>query len=96
MTLLEEIKTALRIKAAVFDEGELGPLIEACKLDLRLSGVNQITEDDALVRQAVKLYAKANFGFSEDSGKFANAYEALKNSMALSGDYGGDAGAVPG
>lgn len=95
MKLLEEIKTALRIKAAVFDEGELLPLIEACKIDLGLSGVKQITEDDALVRQAVKLYVKANFGFSEDSEKFARAYEALKNSMALSGDYGGGAGAVP-
>lgn len=94
MTLLEEVKISLRIKAAAFDEGEIAPLIDACKIDLRLSGVNKLDEEDPLVRQAAKLYAKANFGFSEDSEKFQRAYEALKNSMALSGEYGGGGDAV--
>ncbi|MGN0594807.1 MAG: head-tail connector protein [Hominimerdicola sp.] len=87
MTTLEEVKTALRLTSNAFDEGELLPLIESCKLDLSVSGVKIISEDDALIRQAIKLYCKANFGNNEDSVKFQTAYDKLKDSLALCGDY---------
>lgn len=85
--ILDEVKTALRLTSDAFNEGELLPLIECCKLDLSVSGVKRITEDDALIRQAIKLYCKANFGNNEDSVKFQVAYDKLKDSLALCGDY---------
>lgn len=89
MTLLEETRCRLRIVSEAFDEGELAPLIEACKQDLRMSGVENIDEEDPLTRQAVCLYCKAFFGYSEESEQFERAYTALKQSMALCSDYNG-------
>lgn len=80
------VRTRLRIKSAAFDEAELGPLIQAAMRDLRRVGVHT-PEDDPLVAQAVVLYCKANFGFEQDGARFQQAYEALRDSMALSGDY---------
>lgn len=95
MALIDDVKVNLRIKSTAFDASEIQPIIDACKADLKLSGVNKIEENDPLIRRAVVLYAKANFGYSEDSDKFMQAYTALKGSLALSGDYnGGDTGAV--
>lgn len=87
MELLEEIKVILRITSNSFDTGEILPLINSCKVDLSLAGVKKINEDDALIRQAIKLYCKANFGNREDSEKYQLAYEKLKDSLALCGDY---------
>lgn len=95
MALIDDVKVNLRIKSTAFDVSEIQPIIDACKADLKLSGVNKIKENDPLIERAIVLYAKANFGYSEDSDKFMQAYTALKDSLALSGDYnGGDAGAV--
>lgn len=87
MELLEEIKVILRITSNSFDAGEILPLINSCKVDLSLAGVKKINEDDALIRQAIKLYCKANFGNREDSEKYQLAYGKLKDSLALCGDY---------
>lgn len=87
MELLEEIRIALRITSNGFDIAEITPLINSCKIDLSVSGVKNINEDDALIRQAIKLYCKANFGYREDSEKFQMAYTKLKDSLALCGDY---------
>jgi hypothetical protein len=62
-------------------------MIDACKIDLKLSGVNKIEDSDPLTQRAVILYSKANFGFSADSERYQKAYDMLKNSMALSDDY---------
>lgn len=95
MALIDDVKVNLRIKSTAFDVSEIQPIIDACKADLKLSGVNKIKENDPLIERAIVLYAKANFGYSEDSDKFMQAYTALKDSLALSGDYnGGDTGAV--
>lgn len=84
--MLDKIKLALRISDDTFDD-ELKDLQSACHQDLRISGVKNIDEADALVTRAIILYCKANFGFGDDKEKFAHAYEALKTSMSLSGDY---------
>lgn len=89
MTLLEEIKNKLRLVSSDFDEGELAPLIEACKGDLRMSGVIQLNTEDPLIRQAVSLYCKAFFGYSDDAERYMKAYTALKQSMALCSEYNG-------
>lgn len=94
--MLDKVKNALRVKTAAFDD-EIQDLIDACKADLRLVGVN-VPEDtpaegkeaaarDPLITRAIVLYAKANFGYSEDSEKYRAAYDYLKCSLSLAGDY---------
>lgn len=94
--MLDKVKNALRVKTAAFDD-EIQDLIDACKADLRLVGVN-VPEDtpaegkeaaagDLLITRAIVLYAKANFGYSEDSEKYRAAYDYLKCSLSLAGDY---------
>lgn len=86
-TLLEEALTWLRHSDdGVFDE-EVADEIEACKADLKKRGVDVISEDNPLVRKAVKLYVKAGFGFSADQNKYMDMYESLANSMASSNLY---------
>lgn len=95
--MLDKVKNALRVKTNAFDD-EVQGLIDACKADLRLVGVN-VPEDqppaegvtptagDPLITRAIILYAKANFGYSEDSEKYRQAYDYLKCSLSLAGDY---------
>lgn len=94
--MLDKVKNALRVKTAAFDD-EIQDLIDACKADLRLVGVN-VPEDtpaegkeaaagDPLITRAIVLYAKTNFGYSEDSEKYRAAYDYLKCSLSLAGDY---------
>ena len=85
--MLERVKLALRIKSDKLDD-EIVDLIEACKVDLGLSGVRKIEDTDPLIQQAIKLYCKANFGLdNKDSEKYQKSYEMLKISLSLCGDY---------
>ncbi|MFR2388039.1 head-tail connector protein [Intestinibacter bartlettii] len=85
--MLNNIKLALRISTDSFDE-ELRDLINACKSDLKLSGITNIDEDDSLIKRAIILYCKANFGLdNKDSEKYNKSYDLLKQHLALSGDY---------
>jgi hypothetical protein len=94
--MLDKVKNALRVKTAAFDD-EIQDLIDACKADLRLVGVNvpedtpaegkEVAAGDPLITRAIVLYAKANFGYSEDSEKYRAAYDYLKCSLSLAGDY---------
>lgn len=81
--LIEKLKVRLRI--TILDE-EVEDLVKACQKDLEISGIYG-EFDDSLYYQAIVLYLKANFGYSDQQEKFQRAYEALKISMALSGDY---------
>lgn len=85
--MLERVKLALRIKSDKLDD-EIVDLIEACKVDLSLSGVRKIEDTDPLIQQAIKLYCKANFGLdNKDSEKYQKSYDMLKISLSLCGDY---------
>ena len=85
--MLEKIKLALRIKTNKLDE-EIQDLIEACKIDLSISGVKKINETDPIIIRAITLYCKANFGLdNKDSEKYNNSYELLKMSLKMCGDY---------
>lgn len=90
--LLEQLIKAVRVKSSMAAD-EITDLAEACKKDLEIAGVYVVDEKDPLCRQAIKLYCKANYGYDKDTERFALAYSALKDSMALSGDYpkGGEA-----
>lgn len=85
--MLNKIKLALRISTDIFDE-ELRDLIDACKSDLGLSGITNVNEDDSLIKRAIILYCKANFGLeNKDSEKYEKSYKLLKQHLSLSGDY---------
>lgn len=85
--MLESIKLALRIKSSAFDE-EIVELIEAAKLDLKISGVYNVNEEDPLIFQAIKTYCKANFGLdNKDSEKYQASYTSLKQHLSLCGEY---------
>ena len=84
--LVPEIKMWLRIQTDGLNE-ELSQLAEACRLDLLNSGVRNPDSSDPLIKQAVKLYCKAQFGYDDAAERFSRAYEALKASLSLSGEY---------
>lgn len=92
MALLDDVKVCLRLSTTAFDDAEIIPLIDACKLDLSLAGVVLTDEADPLIERAVVLYCKGNFGFDEKSDRYLKAYDSLKNALALSGDYNGFGG----
>ncbi len=83
--LLEKLARSVRIKSESAKE-EVRDLAEACILDLEIAGV-YVIDEDPLCEQAIKLYCKAHYGYDEDSERFGVAYAALRDSMALSGDY---------
>lgn len=85
--LLKHCKILLRqATATAFDE-EIETLIEACLLDLKLSGVEKI--DDELVKRAVGIYVKAHFGSENpDREGLIECYNSLKTHLALSEKYG--------
>ncbi len=86
--ILKDVKDAIRVKAdSVNDEVE--GLIAACKKEMEIAGILVIDETDPLVKQAIKLYCKAHYGYDEKSEKFRASFEALRDSMALSGEYSG-------
>ena len=99
--MLDRVKNALRVKSDAFDD-EIEGLIAAALADLRLVGIvftsppegdSAETGDpvicDPLILRAVILYAKTHYGFisDKDRDQFRAAYEQLKCSLSLAGDY---------
>lgn len=85
--MIEKVKLALRIRSNSLDL-DIQDLIESAKADLSISGVKNLNEDDPLIIQAIKTYCKANFGLdNKDSEKYQRAYDLLKQSLSLCGDY---------
>lgn len=82
---LEKLKKRIRVSASSADS-EVEGLIEAAKRELEIAGVYGDVEDP-LYFQAVALYCKARYGYDDSSEKFWAAFGALRDSMALSGDY---------
>ena len=71
--ILEKVKLALRIRSNAYDI-DIYDLIESAKLDLSISGVKKIDEEDPLIQQAIKTYCKANFGLdNKESEKYQKA-----------------------
>jgi uncharacterized phage protein (predicted DNA packaging) len=91
MALLDDIKVAMRISNTntAFD-GELNDLILAAKADLQLSGVDEpkIIDTDPLIKRAVTVYVKANFGFDNpDADRLNKSFDMLKQHLTLSQEY---------
>ena len=87
MALIDDIKKVLRVTTTSFDT-EITDLINAAKLDLDITGVDTIVETDALVKRAITLYCKANFGYDNiDADRLAQSYLSLKQHLSVSADY---------
>lgn len=92
--LIGDIRQTLRMKTTALDT-EVNDIIDSAKADLILSGILQskteediITGFDPLIKRAIILYAKANFGLdNSDSEKYQKSYDSLKTHLALSQEY---------
>jgi hypothetical protein len=95
--MFQKVKTALRLKSPAFDD-EIESLIAAAKADLRLVGIKwqddeapvdgeEQKADDPLIERAVILYCKGHFGYIEGGERYIKAYDLLKCSLSLAGDY---------
>lgn len=93
--MLEKVRTALRITHNKLDD-ELQDVINACIYDLTIAGIKNIDENDPLIQQAVKTYAKAEYEQDVNkANRLTQAYISLKIAMCLCGDYteeGGSSG----
>lgn len=91
MALLDDIKKEIRITKDDYN-GQVQDLINTAKLDLKIKGVydSLIIDSDPLIKQAIILYCKAHFGYNNpDAERLLKAYESLRLSLLLSGDYNG-------
>lgn len=86
--LTDTIRAALRISSkAEAITAEINDCIEACKRDLQQVGVNNLDESDALIKRAITIYCKAEFGFSEKAQQFKQSYDSLKVALSLMEEY---------
>lgn len=83
--LIGKLKKNIRVKSEDADE-EIKDLVESCKKDMVRVGIYG-NETDPLYRQAIRLYCKGNYGYDDNAERFQKAYESLRDSMSLSGDY---------
>ena len=84
--MLEDVKRELRITNTAYDR-EVLDLIEAAKADLNIPQIEpaKIIDTDPLIKRAIILYCKANFGLdNKDSEKYQKAYDNLVEKLSLS------------
>lgn len=85
-----DVRRYLRVNHTHHDS-EIIDLIEAARADLLLGNILAAKvedENDALIRRAIKLYAKADFGLENtDSEKYSASYQSLRNHLMLSDEY---------
>lgn len=88
--MLQDIKNTLRISGDDLNI-EILDLIDAAKADLILSGVNKdkVIDTDPLIKRAIIVYCKANFGYDDVNmaERFEQSYISLKHHLTLSGEY---------
>lgn len=86
--MLKSIKDELGIDGNDSDD-KVQNLIYSAKADLTLSGVHEdkVDDTDPLIRRAVTLYCKANFGYDPFTERYQELYISLKHHLALSVKY---------
>ncbi len=85
--LLKYCKLLLRQATTDAFDDEIKSLIDACLLDLKISGVGEV--EDELIKRAVGIYVKAHFGSENpDRDGLIECYRSLKIHLALSQKYG--------
>lgn len=86
--MLEKVKLSLRISHNALD-AEIQDCINACFMDMQRVGVKlpENLVSDALICQAVKLYARWHFDYEQKAERYHLAYDSLRDSLSLDGDY---------
>lgn len=79
MSLLDDVKVAVRVKSTATDS-EIQALVDAAFADMKRVGVDEALLDvdspHALVRSAVLCFVKARYGYdNEDASRFESAYK---------------------
>lgn len=92
--LLDACREALRIPADCTDfDPEIEDLIEAARAAMRAGGVSDAKtsdDSDSVVRLAVKVYCKANFGMDNpDADRLTQSFDDLLTMMGGSAEFGG-------
>lgn len=86
--LITKVKHALRVSTTDEDiDAEVTDLVDEALEELRRS-THPIDPDDPLILQAVKSYAKAQYGFDEDGNKWLERFEQIKSKIGTFGPYG--------
>ena len=88
MTMLEQIKMALRITTNAYD-AELNNLIAAAAIDLGIAGVNDERESvsNPIIIRAVSTYCKMNFGTVDDYDRLKASYDEQKAQLSMATGY---------
>lgn len=87
MEMLDKVREALRITHDKLDS-ELQDIIDACKMDLSIAGITKLDDDDPLIQQSVKTYAKAEYEQDVNkANRLTQAYVSLKIHMSLCSEY---------
>ena len=88
MTLLDDVKMALRITTNAYDS-ELTSLIESAKIDLGIAGVIIPEASDNVINTAVKTYCKLNFGTPNPANweYLKKSYDEQKAQLSNSSAY---------
>lgn len=94
--ITERVKLALRKSGVDELDEDIRELIETAKQDLKMIGV-EYDQKDPMIRQAVVLFCKMNYGSPEDYEykRLKEAYDELKMRFTMTSNYtdwGGDNG----
>ncbi|SJZ60661.1 hypothetical protein [Anaerorhabdus furcosa] len=85
--IVKKVKIALRSSSKNTDIlEEIKDVVDECLEELKRKGV-VVSLDDPLILKACKAYAKANYGFEEDSDKYQISYESIIKDLLLSTSY---------
>jgi len=85
-TMLEKVKTALRIGTNAYDD-ELTGYIESAKLDLGIAGVLLPAELDAICDTAIITYVKTKFGEPDEYDRLKASYDEQKAQLSMATGY---------
>jgi len=89
VALLDSAKKVLRISSGMttFDD-EIADLIATAKLDLETSGIINIDDTDPLIKQAILVYVKANYGLGNtEADRYKGIYEKMRDKLANTSEY---------
>lgn len=88
ITMLDKVKTALRVSTTAFDN-EISDLIDAACGDLGIVGVTATSStDDALLTRAIITYCRVNFGSPDDYDRLKASYDEQKSQLITASGYG--------
>lgn len=85
-TMLDKVKTALRLSTDAYDD-ELTRLIDSAKFDLGIAGVVLPAELDAICETAIITYCKVMFGEPDDRDRLKASYDEQKAQLSMATGY---------